>query len=414
VSRLLISGFYGFDNAGDEAVLAAMVQLFREQQPEVDLTVLSAAPDATRRLHGVEALPRMARHTVGAAIASCDLFVSGGGSLLQDATSARSPLYYLALIYLATRAKKPVALYCQGIGPLRRLALRRLTRLVLNRVSPITVRDAESARELERLGVGCEPVPLFGTAEVGERGGEVLRSWPQVHDASTAPPPHRPTIPSPHHLATSLSQSKRPPVYIAADPVFALSPAPDFDAGRWLPPLPDHGWLGVSVRPWPGLEAMLPRLAEALRHVETETGLKPLLLPLQWDMDQPVCERLATLVSGVAMLKAPGLDPRGWLALVGGLRGLVAMRLHALIFAASQGIPLTGIAYDPKITALLERLGDRPAATVQTFDAAQFCERVCSALTDAAASAQRRDAMDGMAAAARRATALTLELLRGR
>src|SRR5207244_11943334 len=136
------------------------------------------------------------------------------------------------------------------------------------------------------------------------------------------------------------------------------------------------GWLGVSVRPWPGMDRLLPGLGAALREIACRTGVTPLLLPLQWDLDQAVCEQLATYLPGASVLRSPGLDPRGWLALVGRLRGLVAMRLHALIFAASCGTPLAGISYDPKVTALLVRLGDRPAAVVERFDAAYFTEAV--------------------------------------
>lgn len=383
MSRVLISGFYGFDNAGDEAVLAAMLQLFRERRPDLDLVVLSASPEATERLHGVQALPRMNRRVVADAISACDLFVSGGGSLLQDSTSARSAIYYLALIYMATRARKPVALYCQGIGPLRRPALRRLTRFVLNRTSLITVRDEESARELERLGVG--------------RGG-------RPGDSSGAPSG------SINGEVTTVS-GPLPAVVVAADPVFALQSAPGFEAARWLPTRPAAGWLGVSVRPWPGIEAMIPRLAEALKIVHKRTGLQPLALPLQWDMDAPVCQSLVRTVPDAAMLTGPGLDPRGWIALIRELRALIAMRLHALIFAASQGVPLAGIAYDPKVTALLERLGERPAAMVPSLDPAQLADAVCGVLENSPAARHRRSAADEMAALAGMAADRTLSLL---
>jgi polysaccharide pyruvyl transferase WcaK-like protein len=383
VSRILISGFYGFDNAGDEAVLAAMLQLFRERRANLDLVVLSAAPEATERLHGVQALPRMSRRVVASAIATCDLFVSGGGSLLQDSTSARSAIYYLALIYLATRARKPVALYCQGIGPLRRPALRRLTRFVLSRTSLITVRDEESARELHRLGVG----------------GGVASGNPTPEQV--APPRRQP----------STVNCQLPTVHVAADPVFALDPAQDLDTARWLPPRPDAGWLGVSVRPWSGIEAMLPQLGSALQTIRARTGLQPLLLPLQWEMDEPICQALRRSVPDAASLTGPGLDPRGWLALIRQLRALVAMRLHALIFAASQSVPLAGIAYDPKVTALLGRLGDRPVGTVQSLDPVCLAASVVTTLADLGATQRRSREASRMATAARSATEQTLALL---
>src|SRR2546428_345423 len=51
--RIVVSGYYGFGNGGDEAVLEAIVGALRARLPQAQLVVLSAAPDQTRLLHGV-------------------------------------------------------------------------------------------------------------------------------------------------------------------------------------------------------------------------------------------------------------------------------------------------------------------------------------------------------------------------
>src|SRR2546428_12071439 len=115
------------------------------------MVVLSAAPDQTKSLHGVAGVSR----TMGAlpAMAGADLFISGGGTLIQDATSARSALYYLGLLGLATVLARATMVYAAGIGPLRRGWLRTLATGVLNRVTLITVRDEDSRRLLPELAV---------------------------------------------------------------------------------------------------------------------------------------------------------------------------------------------------------------------------------------------------------------------
>jgi polysaccharide pyruvyl transferase WcaK-like protein len=100
--RAVISGYYGFGNVGDEAILAGLLQGFRELAPEATLTVLSGDPAATEAEHGVPAWPRGVRHAASA-IRQADLLVSGGGGLLQDATSWRSPLYYLWVLQMARK-----------------------------------------------------------------------------------------------------------------------------------------------------------------------------------------------------------------------------------------------------------------------------------------------------------------------
>jgi polysaccharide pyruvyl transferase CsaB len=152
--RIVISGYYGLSNTGDEAVLASIVAGLREQAAdELDILVLSATPGETSKVHGVRAAQRMDLRQVRQAIRGCDLFISGGGSLIQDVTSFKSLAYYLFVITMARRERRRVMVLGQGIGPLRRIAAREFARRVLGGVPLITVRDAESAEFLARIGV---------------------------------------------------------------------------------------------------------------------------------------------------------------------------------------------------------------------------------------------------------------------
>ena len=118
------------------------------------------------------------------ALAGCDLLLSGGGSLLQDVSSSNSPLYYLGIIFLAKLFDKPVMVYAQGIGPLRRKRNKRLTAWLLNGVNKITVRDEESKKDLVAMGVHQEiivtadPVLGFKKTEVEEKlGADILERY---------------------------------------------------------------------------------------------------------------------------------------------------------------------------------------------------------------------------------------------
>ena len=148
MTRVVISGYYGFANAGDEAMLAAIVGSLKDIIPDVDITVITGNCRMTRENHKVQAVHRLNFFAIAAAIRRCDILISGGGSLLQDVTSARSLRYYLWIMKIALFFKKPVMLYAQGIGPVRGIKARKAVQKVLQQVAVIGVRDRESKAEL--------------------------------------------------------------------------------------------------------------------------------------------------------------------------------------------------------------------------------------------------------------------------
>lgn len=145
--RVLVGGYYGFGNLGDEALLAGMVVALHRGGHRV--TVLSHDPAATAREHGVAARHRLWGLLTG--LLGCDVFVSGGGGLLQDRTSARSLGYYLGAIHLARRLGRRVVVFGQSIGPLSDGGKRRVGRALTG--VQVSVRDAGSQALLAQLGI---------------------------------------------------------------------------------------------------------------------------------------------------------------------------------------------------------------------------------------------------------------------
>jgi len=109
--RIVISGYYGFNNIGDESILKAVVENLQERLRRIEITVLSQNPENTREKFGVKAVGRMKPVQIIRSIFKCDLLISGGGSLLQDVTSKRSILYYLAIMWIAILFRKKVFIY---------------------------------------------------------------------------------------------------------------------------------------------------------------------------------------------------------------------------------------------------------------------------------------------------------------
>ena len=147
--KVLVSGYYGFGNLGDEALLAGILGGL----PGAQIMVLSGQPDATRALHGVGAFHRL---TGLGALVTHDALLSGGGGLLQDRTSSRSLRYYLGVINLAKRLNKRVVVYGQSVGPLSAAGERAVARALKN--VPVAVRDKPSQTLLARLDIPAELV----------------------------------------------------------------------------------------------------------------------------------------------------------------------------------------------------------------------------------------------------------------
>lgn len=179
--KVLISGYYGFDNFGDEAILGVLVK--KLQELNADVRVLSKNPKKTASLYGVKSTLSFCLLRVFFKVKECDVLVSGGGSLLQDVTSLKSLIYYLLIINMALFFKKKVIIFAQGIGPINNKFGAFLTKNTLKKCSLITVRDEKSLFLLRGWGLNTELVcdPLFDLSLVGSmpsnRVGVQLRGF---------------------------------------------------------------------------------------------------------------------------------------------------------------------------------------------------------------------------------------------
>jgi polysaccharide pyruvyl transferase CsaB len=179
--NILISGYYGFDNFGDEAILGVLVKKLKELKTNIE--VLSSNPGKTQSLYEVNCKPSFNIFGVISEIKKCDVLVSGGGSLLQDVTSLKSLLYYLFVINSALFFKKKVIIFAQGIGPIRSKIGAFLTKNTLKKCDLVTVRDEKSLFLLRGWGVSTDLVcdPLFdlslATSMPSNRVGVQLRGF---------------------------------------------------------------------------------------------------------------------------------------------------------------------------------------------------------------------------------------------
>lgn len=316
---IVISGYYGFKNSGDEAVLQSILTALEEKgrQAGVQLNpvVLSIDPEWTSSTYGVQAVHRMKLGEVRQALKNSSGLISGGGSLLQDATSPKTIPYYIGVIKLAQWLHKPVFIYSQGIGPVNRKLFNPLIKNTFKKCEFISVRDVQSSELLQSMGLP---------------GGRIQ---------------------------------------VVPDPVMGLIPEPG-DAGAvpssTEPKLPV---IGISVRYWDAERRELKGIAEGLRALCKKQAVHLRFLPFYYPDDekasQEIIEQLGDVAAGGSMVSIcrEAVDPRQMLAEVGRCDLVIGMRLHSLIYAANQVVPLIGISYDPKIDHFLKRLDIAPVGT---------------------------------------------------
>lgn len=161
MAKIAISGYYGFKNFGDEAILSVLVNHLKSLQ-NTDITVFSSDVEYTEKTYGLKAVKRFCLKDVLKTIKDCDVLVSGGGSLLQDVTSLKSLIYYAFIIAMGLFFNKKVVIFAQGIGPLNSNVAQNIVKNLLKYCSYVTVRDENSLKLLEKLGIKselvCDPI----------------------------------------------------------------------------------------------------------------------------------------------------------------------------------------------------------------------------------------------------------------
>ena len=314
--HILICGYFGFGNIGDEAILAAMLAAFRRTDPNASFLALSGDPGRTAALHGIEAVAWREPGRLIDAVRRSDLVVVGGGGLFHDywGTDPSVQLtrkdwgisYFTSAAFVGALENKPVVLSGIGAGPLLHEESRRLVRAACDVAVSVTVRDRESADLLERIGVDSGKIavgadlafllPADGTARErsrpGNRIGVALRSWS----------------------------------------------------------------IGLD-RPWE------PEVAAALDAVAEKTGAAIVFLPFQdlsgdLEDDRAVADRVRSRMAHASRATIEALaTPDDARRQIRACDCLLGMRLHSLLFGLGEGVPVVALAYDPKIESFMRSVG---------------------------------------------------------
>ena len=328
----VICGAYGLGNGGDNAILEAIVAQLKDIDPDLPICALSRNPRETRLSAHISAVYSFRFLRILRLLRTSNLFLSGGGTLLQDATSTRSLMYYLLMLRLAHDAGNRVMLYGCGAGPIQKERNRRRTAHVLDRcVDVITVRDGYSADFLQNLGV----------------------TVPRIH--------------------------------ITADPALLSQPLAEDAARSYLLRCgveADKKYAMLALRTWDGAARKIPAFAAAAEYLYRDCGLIPVLYSMEKKSDLPMVRAVAAKLHCPYLILEAGNNAGEILTLVRRMSLVISMRLHTLVFASGQGVPLVGIVYDPKVSAFLDHLGQDLYLSLSETNAAALCDLIDAALAE--------------------------------
>ena len=323
LANLLIAGYFGCGNLGDDAILLGFLEGLANLPHQV--TLLSGAPEETYRNYKVPSVPRRDNKAVADAIEKCDALIFAGGSIFQDVTSIGSPMYYGGLIKKAKDCGKKVILLSQGVGPLNNIIGRTVSVQAFNKADIICARDPGSVALLRKLGVKTR---IELTADL----------------ALLLPPP----VGNPEQL--------------------------NFSVG-------DMRTVGLSPRPW-GKGNDVVQLFGELARLLFKGNMMPIFIEMDKEADAPLIREIAKQHGG----KMPNLEklatPMDVQQRMVRMEGILAMRLHAGILATTVGIPPFMLSYDPKVSAFAKLMQMHEAPMVEAVNAQRLFDQFMKFMGD--------------------------------
>ena len=326
MKSILISGYYGFNNTGDEAMIETMSNILAKRN--YGLIVLSSNPERTKELYNVRAYDRYKFSEIVKAIKKADIVVSGGGTLFQDITSKKSIWYYLGIVKLAQLLGKKVCVAYQGMGPIDTKAYRKMTKNTLNKksVKYVALRDNNAIEFAKNIGI------------------------------------------------------KEDKISFSSDMIFMMDPPAK---ERSMKILRDnlHGYkdgqklIGLSIREWKDKDRTDLFAAFADKLVE-EYDARIVFFPFHKPKDAEISK---IVMHKMKHEDAAALIPNRYLpSEILGTMGLmdvnIGVRLHSLVFSAVGNVPTIGISYDPKIDGFLEMINMKPACTYSELSVEKLFE----------------------------------------
>ncbi len=316
LKSIIISGYFGFDNCGDEAILLAMIQQFSRYISKANIVVLSRDPRKTKAVYQVNAIHRLNPFLIFFRMMRASIFVSGGGGLLQDVSGKGfSIFYYLSLLFLSRLFNIPNIIYAQGIGPVEKSINKKLIRWILNRVDLIMLRDEQSNKLLQELGIRKESITVNADPSFLLKKREVPETIITKYQLNHQPK----ALNSKMNIAMIIRNCKE------VDQ--------DYDN-------------------------KIERFAKIADHLIEKYQANLVFIPFQAHTDLLFMNEIIKKMSySTVRCVEEELSPDQILFLISKVALIIGMRFHSIVFATMVSKPFIAIDYDPKVRIFVDSLG---------------------------------------------------------
>ena len=139
MEKVLLGGYFGFENIGDDAILLSEIN-FLKKENFIPIILTKSG----KKIFNEESIDRYNFLKIIKFKNQFNSFILGGGGIFQDSTSFRSLIYYLSLINLMKFLNKKVILLNIGIGEIKREISKKLLLKTLKKCDLIIFRDEYS------------------------------------------------------------------------------------------------------------------------------------------------------------------------------------------------------------------------------------------------------------------------------
>ncbi len=314
----IISGYYGYKNSGDDALLLAISNELKKQKSDVRVAVLSANPKETEKTYRIDAINRFNIFKILSNLKKSKAMLSGGGSLMQDETSSKSLWYYACLLKIAKKMGLKVMQISNGIGPINKKANRVIVRNVINKyVDVVTLREEKSLRELEKMGV----------------------TTPKILTSDLA-------------MTLDGSGSKELKKVFVGEKIDVKD------------------YVCISMRDWKNNPKNFEdEIAKVADHIYEKYNFDVIFIPMQYPSDIAISKRIAEKMKNPSHIISGHISTENVIGIIRDAKLVLAMRLHSLIYGVSMKTPVVAIKYDPKIDGFMEYIRLKHFIDVEKTDA---------------------------------------------